>query len=53
MVQGLEWVFVFCAFGFVAAGFGFLNAAYILITERRERARPSPPRHGPELRRRG
>jgi hypothetical protein len=45
MVDGMEWVFAFCAFSFVAAGFGFLNAAYILISERRERGPSSPARH--------
>jgi hypothetical protein len=45
MVEGMEWVFAFCAFSFVAAGFGFLNAAYILISERRERAASSQARH--------
>jgi hypothetical protein len=53
MVEGMEWVFAFCAFSFVAAGFGFLNAAYILISERRQRAAPSQPLHRPRPRRRG
>jgi hypothetical protein len=41
MVDGYEWVFVICALGFVVAGLGYLNAAYILITERRERGAAS------------